>query len=65
VWRVTRDGVHKEYSWKPREAWADSTASWKDMDTLVVQYTPAGSATPGRLERKLTDAGWLRYSAPQ
>jgi len=65
VWRVTRDGVRKEYSWKPRETWADSTASWKDMDTLVVQYTPAGSATPGRLERKLTDAGWLRYSAPQ
>jgi len=64
VWRVTRDGVRKEYSWKPREAWTDTTATWKDIDTLVVEYTPAGAAAPGRLERRLTDPGWLRHSAP-
>jgi hypothetical protein len=65
VWRVTRDGVRKEYTWKPAESWADSTASWKDSNTLVIQYTAAGSATPGRLERKLTEPGWLRSSTPQ
>jgi len=64
VWRVTRDGVRKEYSWKPKEAWTDSTASWKSADTLVVQYTAAGAAAPGKLERKLSDPGWLRHSAP-
>jgi hypothetical protein len=64
VWRVTRDGVRKEYSWKPKEAWADAGASWKDADTIVVEYTREGASTPATLERKLTDPGWLRYTAP-
>lgn len=65
VWRVTRDGIRKEYSWKPRETWTDSTASWKDPDTVVVQYSLAGAAGSNRLERRLTEPGWLRHSAPQ
>jgi hypothetical protein len=64
VWRVTRDGVRKEYSWTPKEAWTDSTATWNDADTVVVQYTPAGAAAPAKLERRLTDPTWLRSSAP-
>ncbi len=64
VWRVTRDGVRKEYSWKPKEAWADAGASWKDADTIVVEYTRQGASAPATLERKLTDPGWLRQTAP-
>jgi len=64
VWRVTRDGVRKEFSWKPGEAWTDSSVSWKNADTLVVEYTPAGAAAPGRLERRLSDPGWQRHPAP-
>ena len=64
VWRVTRDSVRKEYSWTPKEAWSDSTAAWRDADTVVVQYTPVGAAAPAKLERRLTDPSWLRHSAP-
>jgi len=64
IWRVTRDGVRKEYSWKPKEAWADAGVSWKDADTVVVEYTRQGASTEATLERKLTDPGWLRYTAP-
>jgi hypothetical protein len=61
VWRVTRDGVRKEYSWAPKQAWTDSAANWKDADTVVVQYTPAGTAAPSKLERRLNDPSWLRH----
>jgi len=52
VWRVTRDGVHKELAWKPKEAWADAGATWKTAETLVVEYTPAGNAKAGVIERR-------------
>jgi len=60
VWRVTRDGVEKELTWKPPRAWDDAGVAWKDAGTLVVEYTPAGGAAGGTLERRLTDAGWQR-----
>lgn len=63
IWRVARDGVRKEYEWKPNTPWADAGAKWKDADTLVIEYTPADPAKkPGRLERRLTDPGWIRSS---
>lgn len=64
VWRVTRDSVRKEYSWKPAEAWTDAAATWKDVDTLVVEYTPAGAPKPAVLERRMSDPGWIRAPAP-
>ncbi len=70
VWRVTREGVSKELSWKPKEAWADAGARWKTAETLVVEYTPAVPAAPaagakaGVLERRLTDPGWQRLAPP-
>jgi len=64
VWRVTRDGVHKELAWKPREAWADAGVQWKSAETLVVEFTPAGNGKAGVVERRLTDPGWQRLTAP-
>jgi hypothetical protein len=64
VWRVTREGIRKESSWKPREAWSDAVATWKDAGILVVDYAVAGSATRSRLERPLSDPTWARASEP-
>ena len=64
VWRVSRDGVRKEYGWKPAQAWTDAAATWKDADTLVIEYTPAGAPKPAVLERRLSDPGWIRATAP-
>ncbi len=64
VWRVGRDGVRKEAAWKPKEGWADAAVTWKGDDTLVVEYTVAGRDKPTVLERRLSDAGWLRTPAP-
>jgi hypothetical protein len=60
VWRVGRDGVARELEWRPQEAWSDAGVQWKDAGTLVVDYTPSGGSDAKTLERRLTDAGWMR-----
>lgn len=60
VWRVTREGLRKELSYKPSTPWSDVTAAWKDGETLAIQYTPAGEASARTIERKLTAAEWQR-----
>ena len=62
VWRVTRDGVHKELVWRPAAAWTDATATWKDAQTIQIDYTAAGGK-PATLRRKLADADWARAPA--
>jgi len=64
VWRVTRDGVYKERVWNSRDAWSDAGATWKDAETLVVEYTPADGRPAGAVERRLADAGWRRLPPP-
>lgn len=64
VWRVTRDGVRKELVWKPAQKWDDAGVTWKDAETLVVEYTPAGATAGATLERRLSDPGWRRQGAP-
>ena len=59
VWRIARDGVHRELEWKPAEAWADAAVRWQDPTTLVVEYTPVGASEPKTLQRKLGEAGWI------
>lgn len=63
VWRVTRDGVHKELSWRPAAVWTDAVATWKDAQTIVIDYTAAGAGKPATLTRKLADTGWGRGPA--
>jgi len=64
VWRVTRDGIVKAWTWKPREAWTDAAASWKSAQTIVIEYTAAGAQTSSTIERRLDDRSWVRVSAP-
>jgi len=60
VWRVTRDDVRKTLAWKPPAPWSDATATWKDADTLRVEYTVDGETSPRTLERRLDASGWAK-----
>ncbi len=60
VWTVSSRGVFKELVWSPDAAWTDASAKWKDADTLTIDYSVAGSASAGVLERKLGDVSWKR-----
>jgi hypothetical protein len=64
VWRVTRDGVRKELSWKPAEPWDDAGVTWRSADTLVVEYAKAGAAGGATLVRRIADADWRRHDGP-
>jgi hypothetical protein len=64
TWRVTRDGVRKELSWRPRETWSDAVATWKDADTVAIEYSVPGGQTRARLSRRLADADWARPPVP-
>ena len=64
VWRVTREGVRKELAWKPSAAWSDAGATWKDAETLTIDYTLADGGKPGVVERRLSEPGWTRVGAP-
>jgi hypothetical protein len=60
IWRVTRDGLQRELSYRPTAAWTDVTATWKDAETLVVRYTPPGDTEARSVERTLAAADWKR-----
>jgi len=60
LWRIAREGIRKELAWSPDAVWVDASARWKDVETLVIDYSVAGSAGTATLERKLGDASWKR-----
>jgi hypothetical protein len=60
VWRVSRDGIRKEVAWKPKAVWVDAAATWRDADTIAVEYTAKGAAKPVTLTRRLSDTDWTR-----
>jgi hypothetical protein len=64
VWRVSPESLRKELVWMPDERGSDATATWKDDNTLAIEYTPAGADKATRVERNLTDSIWKR-AAPQ
>jgi len=64
LWRVTKDGVRKELTWRPPAAWADAVATWKDAQTIVVDHALAGSDKRASLTRKLADTDWVRAPGP-
>jgi len=61
VWRIARDGISKEYGWKPDAEWSDVTLQWKGDNTVVVEFTPKGEDKARTLERRLTEPGWQGY----
>ena len=63
VWRVTREGIQKQYGWKPDAEWSDVTVQWKGDNAVVVDFTPKGDDKTRTLERRLTDAEWQRYGS--
>jgi hypothetical protein len=58
VWRAGRDDVVREASWTPAPAWSDAVASWKDADTLSIEYTAMGESASRSVVHKLGDAVW-------
>lgn len=62
VWRVMREGFHKELRWTPLASWADADAAWRDADTLAIAYTVAATGVTATVERKLDDRSWTRLS---
>ncbi len=64
VWRVSRDAVRKELVLRPGASWTDVVATWKDAETVAIEYTAAGAATRSRVARRLADADWVRSPAP-
>ena len=64
LWRITKDGVRKELSWRPKEPWADAVATWKDEQTIVVDHALAGTDKRVTLTRKLGDGDWVRAPGP-
>lgn len=62
VWRVTRDGFRKELLWATDPAWSDAGATWRDAETLTIEFNidPAGASST--IERKLGDAEWTRIA---
>jgi hypothetical protein len=60
VWRVARDGVRKEMTYKPPADWSDVTVAWKDGETLVLQYDPAGGGDRKSVDRRLAAGDWKR-----
>lgn len=64
VWRVTRDGFRKELYWTPPAPWSDGEATWRDADTLAIEYTLAATGAVATIERKLGDPSWKRLSPP-
>jgi len=64
IWRVTRDGIRKESTWKPRETWTDVVATWKSPGAVAIEYTTAAASGRLQMERKLDDASWVRATAP-
>jgi hypothetical protein len=61
VWRVERGSIRKELGYKPPVAWSDVTVTWKDGETLALQYTPPGASDARTLERKLSAADWKKF----
>jgi hypothetical protein len=63
VWRVAPESLVKELVWTAAESWSDVAATWKDANTLAIEYTPSGAGKAAIVERKLTDPVWKRVSS--
>jgi len=49
---------------KPRNPWSDAVASWKNADTIAIEYTAADASERSRIEPRLDDPSWVRATPP-
>lgn len=64
VWRVTREGFRKELRWTPGAAWSDAGVTWRDAQTLAIEFSVGPAGAPATVERKLSDPAWTRVAPP-
>ncbi|MEP6997155.1 MAG: hypothetical protein ABI900_05870, partial [Betaproteobacteria bacterium] len=64
VWRVTREGFRKELRWTPGARWSDAGVTWRDAETLAIEFSVDPAGAPATIERKLGDATWTRLPPP-
>ena len=64
LWRVSRDSVRKELVWRPGAPWTDVVATWKDAETIALEYTLGDATTRSRLSRRVADVDWVRATGP-
>ena len=62
VWRVAPESLRKELTWNPGQQWADAAATWKDGNTLAIEYNAAGADKATVVERALSDPAWKRVA---
>ncbi|HSC23981.1 MAG TPA: hypothetical protein VLG08_09730 [Casimicrobiaceae bacterium] len=60
VWRIDRDGAHKEASWKPPADWTDVTVAWRGTNAIALEYAVGNDAATRSAERRLDDPSWMR-----
>jgi len=53
VWRLDRDRLVQERSYKPAEKWYEADVAWRDASTLAIEYSVAAP------RRRLADPGEL------
>jgi hypothetical protein len=63
IWRIARDGIRRESAWKPSETWSDVTLSWRDGETLELEFTRVGQTQSQKVVRRLADPSWQKSEA--
>ena len=62
VWRIEHDGVRKESTWAPPTPWSDVSVTWRNADTIALEYSRPDDAQPRTLLRRLGDPSWQSVS---
>ncbi|HLW11182.1 MAG TPA: hypothetical protein VKU81_00655 [Casimicrobiaceae bacterium] len=62
VWRIERNGVRKESTWSPPTPWSDVSVTWRNADTIALEYSRPDDAQPRTLLRRLGDPSWQNAS---
>jgi len=62
VWRIERNGVRKESTWAPPTPWSDVSVTWRNADTIALEYSRPDDAQPRTLLRRLGDPSWQSVS---
>lgn len=63
LWRITADGVRKEATWTPAQAWSDAAVRWKSADAIELEYTREEGSPARLMERRIDEPDWKRVVA--